>query len=173
MAFLNNIVIINIYMSDEIDQLLDEVNSLPDCMNDNYNQSLISPIAVPSISGNEQLNDFIVTKGVELIEIGLTAIREIQQSSAAAKTPEDVEAYSELIKSVSGALDSLNKINIQSMKSRSAKEIKQMDVESRSNAAKQLNDRPNQTNVLIATRDQFFKQLIEHIEAKPVIDVES
>lgn len=160
-------------MSDEIDQLLDEVNSLPDCMSDNYTPNVIPATIVPSISGDEQLSDFIITKGVELIETGLTAIREVQQSSAAAKTPEEIEAYSELIKSVSGALDSLNKINIQTMKNKNAREIKQMDVESRSNTARQLGARPNQTNVLIATRDQFFKQLIEHIEAKPVIDVES
>ena len=160
---------------DDIDSLLSEINSLPDSMSNNYAPAVQhSSTLAQSITAPEQLNDFIVSKGVELIETGLGAIRDVQQTSSAAKTPEEIEEYSELIKSVSGAIDALNKINIQTMRNKGAKEVKQLEVDAKLQTAKQLSTTPNQTNVLIATRDDFFKKILDSVQDKsPVINVES
>jgi hypothetical protein len=168
-------LIVNIFMEnkDEIDDLLEEINSLPDSLNNNYvpNYSNTSSLA-KSITSTDQLNDFIVEKGVELIETGLNAIRDVERSSSSAKTPEEIEAYSELIKSVSGAIDALNKINIQTLRNRGAKEVKQLEVDAKLQTAKQITASPNQTNVLIATRDDFFKKILDTVQdSNPVIDV--
>lgn len=160
---------------DDIDALLSEINSLPDSMSNNYSPVIQNTSSISqSITAPEQLNDFIVSKGVELIETGLSAIRDVQQTSTAAKTPEEIEAYSELIKSVSGAIDALNKINIQTMRNKGAKEVKQLEVDAKLRTAKQASANPNQTNVLIATRDDFFKKILDSVQdSSPVINVES
>lgn len=160
--------------NDDIDKLLDEVNSLPDSMANNYVPTpTVNNTFTVAVSTTEQLNDYIVSRGVELIETGLGAIREVQQTSSTAKTPEEIEAYSELINSVSGAIDALNKINIQILRNRGAKEVKQLEVDAKLQTAKQLNTGTNQTNVLIATRDDFFKKLLDSVQDKnPVINIE-
>lgn len=160
---------------DDIDLLLNEINDLPDSMTNNYvPQAQSSTTISPSITAPEQLNSFIVSKGVELIETGLSAIRDVQQTSSSAKTPEEIEAYSELIKSVSTAIDALNKINIQTMRNKGAKEVKQLEVDAKLQTAKQANIGSNQTNVLIATRDDFFKKILDSVQdSSPVINVNS
>ena len=160
--------------NDEIDKLLDEVNSLPDSLNNNYIPTQNNNLTINlSITSTDQLNDFIVTKGVELIESGLSAIRDVQQTSSTAKTPEEIEAYSELIKSVSTAIDALNKINIQTMRNKGAKEVKQLEVDAKLQTAKQITGPTTQTNVLIATRDEFFKKILDSVQdSSPVINVQ-
>lgn len=160
---------------DDIDALLSEINDLPDCMTNNFTPAVQQGSTLSNtVTSAEDLNSFIVTKGVELIESGLNAIRDVQQTSSSAKTPEEVEAYSELIKSVSSAIDTLNKINIQTMRNKGAKEVKQLEVDAKLQTVKQVSAHPNQTNVLIATRDDFFKKILDSVQEKSAaVDVDN
>lgn len=158
---------------DEIDSLLDEVNNLPECMNTFTPAPAPASTLAASITSSDGLNDFIIQKGVELIESGLNAVRDIQQTSTSARTPEEIEAYSEMIKSVSGAIDALNKINIQTMRNKGAKEVKQLEVDAKIATAKQIGT-GTQTNVLIATRDEFFKKILDSVQDEnPVINIKA
>jgi hypothetical protein len=71
-----------------------------------------------------------------------------------------------LINSATKALDQLNKINLQNKQEKSNKEIKKMEIEANSKLPKL----PQQTNVLIATRDEIMSQLFDKGAKKSIKD---
>ena len=82
-----------------------------------------------------------------------------------------VESFASLIRSVNDSLNTINKINIQNKKAKVSKELKEMDLQ------KQLPP-IHQTNVLIATRDEIIRAMLNKSTKHSsndnnVIDVES
>jgi hypothetical protein len=102
---------------------------------------------------DDNINDYIMKKVGSLVENGVDTIDVLKESVLAGGDSKDIESFSELYKAVTGALDVLNKINIQNKKSKITKEIKQMDIEQR-----QLEGpKSNNTNILVATREEIIK----------------
>jgi len=76
-------------------------------------------------------------------------------------TPADIEAYAEVYKGVVGVLDTLAKLELQNKKAKTAKELKEMDIKSK----KELPESSKgNTNILIATREEIFKNFIKQGE---------
>jgi len=136
----------------------------------------------------EQINQFILDKTSQIIENGMVALDSVQRQIITSNDSGAVESYGVLINSITSAMETINKINIQQMKQKSQKKIKKMDIESKEKIAenKLLSARENlqlpggnvtNNNVLVTTREDFFKMLKEMDEpespsTEKIIDVE-
>jgi len=155
-------------MSEEIDSLLKELKETKN-LGSFYSPKQAKPTEVQKIE-EEDLCKFIIDKSTKLIQQGVDTIEELK-NSVLSGNPEEVSSFSELIKAVTSSLDVLSKINIQNKKSKSARELKELDI----NALKQLKDKPTRTNILVATREdvinRFLKDVENQIEKTSVIDI--
>ena len=86
----------------------------------------------------------------------------------ASPNAEEITAFSELFKASTHALEILNKILIQNKRSETSKEVKQMDIDSKSKLLQ-----ANQNSVLIS-RDDIVKKLMDsaHLIDAEVIDTD-
>ena len=163
--------IINISMDDDfdIDELVKELKETDKEMKSSMN---------PSISA-DQVNQYILDKTTNIIENGLVALDAVQRRILTSTDSSDVESYSVLLNSITSAVETINKINLQQMKHKSAKSIKKMDIKSKEKIAqkkitagaerRQIEGgagHHNTTNVLIASREEFFKMVKEMDEPK-------
>lgn len=107
----------------------------------------------------ENLSEFIFKKSQKLLDTSMAAVSDIGMYIGRGATAKEIEALSELIKSATSVIDTLNNINLENRKSKSAKEIKTMDIE----AKKQLGKGKSEAsvNVLVASREEIMK-LIEN-----------
>lgn len=153
-------------MSNELDDLLKELK------NPNKENGLPPPLKEDTIVlKDDNVGEYVLKKAAELIETGLFTVEAMRNIIATSYETDGVESYAALIKAVNDSIETLNKINIQNKKSKTSKEIKQMELDGR----QQLPYTQNNTNVLIATRDEVMKNLISAINAekddKNTIDV--
>ena len=107
----------------------------------------------------ESVNQYILDNAARLIETGLDSVEAMRDVISQSYEAKDIEAYALLIKAVTDSMDTANKINLTNKKIRSAKELKTMDIEAR----RQLgpNQITNNTNVLVATRNEIIKGLMD------------
>jgi Mg2+ and Co2+ transporter CorA len=104
---------------------------------------------------SEDLEEFILKNSKELVVSGIDAINEIKQTVLLNPQSDEVESLAEIFKGVSTVMNILKDIQITKMKSKSTKEMKQMDIESK----KQLEEVDNSPKGLRMTRDEIFKML--------------
>jgi Mg2+ and Co2+ transporter CorA len=104
---------------------------------------------------SEDLEEFILKNSKELVVSGIDAINEIKQTVLLNPQSDEVESLAEIFKGVSTVMNILKDIQITKMKSKSNKEMKQMDIESK----KQLEEIDNSPKGLRMTRDEIFKML--------------
>lgn len=136
-------------MSD-LDALLDELK--------NSSTLVVTPSTKEVNIDDENINEYILKKSTALIEGGLDTINVLKEVVMAGHLEaEEVSSYAELYKAVTGAIDALNKINIQNKKNKNQKEIKQMEIESKN----KLPGKVTNNNILIATREEIFKKFLE------------
>lgn len=121
---------------------------------------------------DENVGDYVYKKSSELVESTLGAVQSLKDNVLTGSDPKEIAALSQLINAATKALDQLNKINLQNKQDKSNKEIKKMEIEANSKLPKL----PQQTNVLIATRDEIMSQLFDKSSKKTikeeVIDVD-
>ena len=152
-------------MKNDLDDLNDLVSELK------HTKSLTGIMAPPEIEDtatkpekidDNNIDDFIYRKSSILIQQGVDTIERIKNTVLSGATPETIEAYSKLMSSVASSIEILNKINLQKRKEKSAKELKQMDIDT----SKKLLDKydghniKNQTNIIVASREEIMKALI-------------
>jgi hypothetical protein len=146
-------------MSDDLNTLLDELSS--------FQMPVKPPVTIPTNETKEvtddNINEFILQKASKLINTGLGAVDELKDFIVQGQNPDEIAALSELISSTTKALEALNRINLQNKKAKTDKELKMIDLEGRKSIANMLpgNTVTNNTNVLIASREEIFKKLIE------------
>jgi hypothetical protein len=121
---------------------------------------------------SEDLEKFILDSSKELVRSGIDAISEIKQTVLLNPQSDEVEALAEIFKGVSTAMNILKDIQITKMKSKSSKEIKEMELKNK----KELEKNEKVPTGLLMTRDEVFKMLIEggdivDAEFKPVSSV--
>jgi hypothetical protein len=104
---------------------------------------------------SEDLEEFILKNSKELVVSSIDAINEIKQTVLLNPQSDEVESLAEIFKGVSTVMNILKDIQITKMKSKSTKEMKQMDIESK----KQLEEVDNSPKGLRMTRDEIFKML--------------
>lgn len=132
---------------------------------------------LPSLN-EENMAEYILKISSKIVENGFETLTCIQRDVMAHKDEKAVESYSALLNSVVSAVDTITKLNLQQMKQKSAKELKVMDIESKEKiAAKKLeagkecggNMLGGRNNILITTREDFFKMVKENSD--DIVDV--
>lgn len=157
----------------DIDELIEELKADPVTT-----QKVEQP---KTILTPDTIEAFILEKASRLITNGLASIEELKDCIQQGIDSEEILAYSDLIKSTTGAIETINKINLLNKKAKTALELKDRDMEIRKNLP------PHQTNILIATREEIIKQLTMQAradvakepvhativdETDPIIDIE-
>lgn len=158
-------------MSD-IDTLLDELSSF------SFPQTTTAksvPRGTPTNITEDNINDYILQKTGNLIEAGLGAVSDLKDFVVQGQNPDEIAALSELISSTTKAIEALNRINLQNKKAKTDKELKTMDIEGKKAIAGSLpgNNITNNTNVLVASREEIFKQLLSDVKDEPIEVIDS
>jgi hypothetical protein len=142
-------------MSD-IDDLM---NELKDTKNfgvfAHTNKAPVSAAEFKPIAEND-INQYIIDSSAKIIQQGLETINDIKDNVSNGASPDELMAYSDLIKAVTSSIDTLNKINIQNKKGKTAIEIKEMEISN-----KKLSPTGNVTNntLIVAPREELMKML--------------
>jgi hypothetical protein len=150
-------------MDNEIDALVNELQ------NDNTMTTLSQPNSAEELKlTDENVNDFILETTGKLVQSGLKTIESLKSVIQTGFDPEELTAYSDLMKSVITAVDTLNKVNLQNKKGKTSKEIKQMEINNKVKESKGGN-----TNVLVMTREDVIKNFLDKNkeELKGIIDI--
>jgi hypothetical protein len=109
------------------------------------------------------LEAFLIDKSTVLIDQCVTALKHVKQQVMAAPDPENISAYSELVKASSTAMENLNKINLMNKKNNASKELKTMDIQART-----VSDDKRLIGQAMATREEVMDKLFKDAT---VIDV--
>ena len=156
-------------MSDNIDTLLDELSSFSLPVDTRV------PIRNTSNINEENINEYIMKRASQLIDTSIDAVENIKDYVVQGQNPDELAALSELVNSVSKAIDTLNKINLQNKKAKTDKELKTMELQNRKEVAGMLpgNNVTNNTVNLVASREEIFKKLLINVEPEPVEIIDS
>lgn len=114
----------------------------------------------PTKVDEENLTAFVLEKAAKLIEGGVTTAEELKESIRQGTDPEEIMAYSDIIKATTAAIEAVNKIGLQNKKLKVTSELKKLDIESR----KGLQQGTGNTNVLICTREEVIKGLLNEVK---------
>jgi hypothetical protein len=109
----------------------------------------------------EELEDFVIKKGGELIQDALEMVQTIRNDVAAAPDDKNIEAFASLISATANAIDTLNRNLISAKKNETTVTVKKMDIDSR----KELQAAESETKLTL-TREEIFKMLLNN--AKPI-----
>ena len=168
-----------------------QLDDLSDLVSELKNTKGLTGIMVPPQADNidttpetineSNVDDYIFRKSAMLIQQGIDTVERIKSTVLSGADAETIEAYSKLMSSTAGAIEILNKVNLQRRKEKAAKELKQMDMD----ASNKLLDKydgtariTNQTNnIIVASREEIMKALVSKAAdissetAKEIIDV--
>lgn len=138
------------------------------------------PREQPEVIPEEQLYERVTKNAGEIINNGLDAITSIKTRLASGADADLVEAFSALISSTTGALEVLNKIQLQTRKARATEKLeaekhkyKMAQIEQKSRLSLGDGDGSSgNTNILIATREDIMASLLKPLreQAKLVAD---
>lgn len=145
----------------------DIVDSLVGQLRDNNQQAERVRVQRDPIK-KEQLEEFIIQRGGELVQDALDMVQTLRDDVLAAPDDKNVAAYAGLITATSNAIDTLNKTVLSDKKNNTMIKVKEMDIESR----RELQQLEGQTKAAL-TREEIFKMLISNtkpIEAEIVAD---
>ena len=143
----------------KIDTLIDQLKNQTALMQSS--QSEIIPLS------KEKTEDFIIATTGELIQRGLQMVKDLQDTTVASHDPESIEALSKLFSSIASTVESLNKLTLMDKKSKTAKELKQMDINAKKTEEDENTGKEGQL-VFKGTREQIFKELLKEAN---VIDI--
>jgi hypothetical protein len=90
-----------------------------------------------------------------------------QEMINTAPNADDVDAYSNLVGATTKAIDGLNKLVIQDKRSKSSKDIKNLELAGK----KELQATQAISDAYVASREEMFKKLMDETEIIKVIDV--
>jgi len=145
-------------MNDDLDELLNQLK--------NGENTVLTPLptAVKQELNDDNINQYILDKAKILVDNGIDAVEALKQVVISSAEAEEVSAYSDMYKSVVGALDTLTKITNTNKRIKAAKELKELEIKSK----KELPGHTTNNNVLIASREDIIKNFLE--KGKAVID---
>jgi hypothetical protein len=138
-------------------------------------------ITVPTVSAtpivkfvptDENLEEYVYNSATTLINSSLFTLEKVKRTVSSVVDHRELTALAELIKATTSSIDVLNKVVMENKKLRHSKEIKEMDIA----AKKELGNTKikNQTNILVASREDVLKQLVDKtLDASKIIDISS
>ena len=111
----------------------------------------------------DNITDFVIKSSEELINAGLESVADLRDYVVQGQNPDEIEALSGLINSTTSAIEALNKMVLLKKKNEAAKELKIMELENRKEVAALIpqNNVFSNTNVVVASRDEIIKKLLE------------
>ena len=123
------------------------------------NSALNDPVQLPIVD-DKTVGDYVYSRSVEMIELGLNSIRSMQTMILTASDPKEVSAYAQLIATITKSIDNLNKIHIQQKQALNNIEVKKIEAESRSkNPLLGQPNGPQTNNIFIGSPDEARKML--------------
>ena len=140
-------------LNDEVGTLLDQLQAVS--TNVSHVKKERDPIT------KEDLEKFTIENGAALVQDAMEMVATVKDFIISAPNAEDVEALAGLIKAASSAIDSLNHLTIADKRSNTSVKLKEMDIASKKELQKSDN-----TQRLLATREEIFKMLVD--KAKPI-----
>ena len=152
-------------MSDNLDTLLSELSSFE--LPVSTPKSVIPEMEVT----DDNINEYIVKRTTQLIDTSITAVDDIKDYIIQGQNPDEIAALSELINAATKSIEALNRINLLNKKGKIDKELKEMDLKGKKEVAGMLpgNNVVN-NNLIVASREEIFKQLLNEPEPIEVID---
>lgn len=133
----------------------------------NFSTSATNLKPVPMTLTDDNLNEFILKHSQELVQNSLIAIQELKDIVGKTFDGKLITSFADMVKATTGALDTLNSIQLEKNKQKASKEMKLLDIESRKNLkvgpSKVVNN-----NVLVATREEIFKMLSQGDTPNPI-----
>lgn len=127
---------------------------------------------VKFVPTDENLEEYVYNSATTLINSSLYTLEKVKRTVSSVVDHRELTALAELIKATTSSIDVLNKVVVENKKLRHSKEIKQMDIA----AKKELGNTKikNQTNILVASREDVLKQLVDKtLDANKIIDISS
>jgi len=111
----------------------------------------------------DNVTDFVIKSSEALINAGLDSVSDLRDYIVQGQNPDEIDALASLISSTTGAIEALNKMVLLKKKNEATKELKIMELENRKEVAALLPgmNTVNNTNVVIASRSEMFKALIQ------------
>ena len=160
----------------------DEINDIDNLIEEIREGANIDQLSsnIPGLSA-EDINKYILSVTEQLIASGMESLRDAQIAASSSGDPDAISAYGALFKSVTGSINTLNTLNLQTKKHKAAKNLKKMDIKSKERIAegKRLAIEAGQnsgnaggnTNILVTSREDFLK-LIKSDDEDMTIDIE-
>ena len=111
----------------------------------------------------DAVGDYVLQKTGSLIETSLEAVQDLKNFIVQGQNPDEIAALASLISSTTGAIETLNKLYLMRKKHEMNKEIKSLDWANKKEVAKSLpaTQITNNTNVLMASREEILKKMLE------------
>ena len=121
----------------------------------------------------EELGDFVLRNTQTLVTNGLEVMEELKLNVASTEDSRAMGGFAEIVRATNSALDTLNAINIQKKKEAAAKEIKEMDIQSKKElqASKIALPAAKTTVNVISTRENIVKMLANIKEGGTLKDI--
>lgn len=118
-----------------------------------------------------EMHEFILKQSAQLAALSIKSVQELQKVTVATGDPEQMASLASLIAAGTGAIETINKINIQNKKTEAAKDIKKLELEGKKEIQRLKNDGylnlpQGNTNILVATREEIIGQLTGKAKAK-------
>jgi len=137
----------------------------------NYASTEEIKVEVPKT--NQEIQDFILKNSAELATLTVKSVKDLQQTVTAMGDPEQMAGLASLIAAGAGALETINKINLQNKKAESNKDLKKLDIEGKKEIQRLKNDGylnlpQGSTNILVATREEMIAQLTGKVKEKTI-----
>ena len=124
----------------------------------------LSSTSNEDIATKDNVEEFVLRNSSEVVNSAMNILKSFEGAVQHIQSPDEIAAYSELVNASTNALDTLNKIVLQNKKAQAAKEVKQLDIES-----KQMLQANDHKMKLMASREDIIKILKDEINT---IDVE-
>lgn len=151
--------------SDNLDDLLGQLKK-----NNKQSKEYIRAVDPPP-EGKEEIEKFIVLNSTILIQQSVSTLQNLRDQVTAAPDPENVAAYSELVRASSTAIENLNKICLMDKRNETTLSAKQMDINAKS-------DSDNKKMItaaagLMATREEMLDQLMKDANVVDIDDTDT
>jgi hypothetical protein len=154
-------------MSTNLDTLLNELSSF------NVTAPVVHREPEPDLT-EDKVTDFVVKSAGALVSAGLDSVNDLRELVVQGQNPDEIAALASLISSTAGAIEALNKLTLLKKKNEASKELKQMEIEGKKQIASIAgpaggNTITNNTQVLVASREDIIKQMLQEPE-KVILD---
>lgn len=140
-----------------IDTLIDSLSSF------NFSTVESKPVQKTQTLKEEEVNDYFLSKTKALIEAGVGAVQDMTPYIVQGQNPDEIDALASLMTATAKALENLNKGSLLDKKAENDEKIKRLEIEARKELAQlqPKNQITNNTNVLVASREEIMKKLFD------------